>query len=107
MTTSPFSKTKFSDASSFLPTAFHHDRGKLIWTKSAYATFRGTPVTAETIEASFMCESAPAETIEASFMCESARLPPNMERMSKQDPITAHEKDYIKEYILAVATLDL
>jgi len=86
-------KNEISDASSFLPTAFHHDRGKLIWTKSAYATFRGTPVT--------------AETIEASFMCESARLPPNMERMSKQDPITAHEKEYIKEYILAVATLDL
>jgi len=85
---------EINDPASFLPTALRHDGKNLLWTKPAYATYRGTPVMAETIESSFLCD------------LKSVQLPPNMERMSKQSTITAHQEEYIGEYTLAAATLD-
>jgi len=85
---------ELEDPDIFLPTSIRYEGEKIIWTKPAYATYRGTPINHEMADSTILCD--PNSTI----------LPPNMDKISKSQSPTEHQKRYIRDYKFAAATID-
>ena len=85
---------ELDDPDIFLPTSMQFEGDEIIWTKPGYATYRGTPVNQEMADSTILCDP------------NSVILPPNLERISKSQNPTDHQKRYIHDYKFAAACID-
>ena len=85
---------ELDDPDIFLPTSMQFEGDEIIWTKPGYATYRGTPVNQEMADSTILCDPS------------SVILPPNLERISKSQNPTDHQKRYIHNYKFAAACID-
>jgi hypothetical protein len=85
---------ELEDPNIFLPISMRYEGENIVWTKPAYATYRGTPINHEMANPTILCN--PNSTV----------LPPNMDKISKSENPTKHQKRYIHDYKFAAATID-
>ena len=87
-------RSEINEPESFLPTCLRYEGDAIIWTKPAYATYRGTPVNHEMADSTILCD--PNSTV----------FPTNMARLAKSKNLTEHQKRYLHDYRFAAATIE-